>query len=164
MPSVCCKICSNSFYVKPSHLLLGYGKYCSKACQAKGQLQGKLVACSMCSKPTWKQPKDLKHSKSGKFFCGKKCQTIWRNKVYSGENHPFWKNGENIYRNILLRAKILQICKRCDISDKRILAVHHLDQNRENNKFENLVWLCHNCHYLIHHDKKEKEKFMVSVA
>jgi predicted HNH restriction endonuclease len=43
------------------------------------------------------------------------------------------------------------VCVLCKVSDKRILAVHHKDNNRKNNKVENLVWLCHNCHILVHH-------------
>lgn len=164
MPTTPCKICDKKFYVKPSHKQMGYGKYCSRDCQAKGQLRGKTVKCSTCSKDTWKQPRHLKNSKSGKFFCSKSCQTIWRNRVYSGESHPFWKNGESVYRKIMIRAGIAQVCKFCGLNDKRVLAVHHRDKNRDHNQIDNLVWLCHNCHYLIHHDSTEAIKFMVSVA
>ena len=52
------------------------------------------------------------------------------------------------------------MCNFCRVSDARILAVHHIDGNRENNKLENLAWLCHNCHYLVHHFDQEKRKFM----
>ena len=76
--------------------------------------------------------------------------------MYIGENHPNWRGGESTYKNILLRTKILPICSKCRTKDKRVLAVHHLDRNRKNNKVENLIWLCHNCHHLIHHYPQEK--------
>jgi len=161
MPIAQCKICEKEFYVKPSHLLRGWGKYCSKLCQNQSQKTGKNIGCDMCGKQVWRLPKELKHSKSGKFFCGKKCQTLWRNSIlYVGPNHINWKGGEHTYRNIMFRQKIPQFCRRCKLDDARILAVHHLDKNRKNNKLNNLVWLCHNCHFLIHHSKEERERFI----
>jgi len=156
MPQVKCKVCGKEFYAKPSHLRVGWGKYCSQECHHKGLLKGKFVKCDICGKETWKRPKALKHSKSGKFFCSKSCQTLWRNKFFSGPRHPNWKNGENVaYRNILIDSKIKPICNICGIKDKRILIAHHIDKNHRNNKVDNLVWLCLNCHYLVH---KHKEK------
>lgn len=116
-----------------------------------------------CKKQIRKTPKDIKHSKSGNFFCDKKCQTIWRNKTYIESEHPTWKDGINAYRNIISRSKIPKICVRCGITDKRILIVHHVDKNRHNNKISSLVWLCPNCHMLIHHDKKEMQIFMETI-
>lgn len=101
----------------------------------------------------------LVRSKSKKFFCSKTCQTIWRNKiVFIGENHANWKFGESAYRRILAADGKDRICKLCATDDKRILIVHHQDKNRRNNKIENLAWLCHNCHYLVHHFEGTKDK------
>lgn len=80
--------------------------------------------------------------------------------MYTGQNHPNWKGGEYAYRNNLIKSKIPKICKLCKIKDYRILAVHHIDRNRKNNKIKNLIWLCHNCHFLVHYFKKEKEELM----
>jgi hypothetical protein len=35
-----------------------------------------------------------------------------------------------------------------------------LDEDRSNNRLDNLIWLCHNCHYLIHHHDDEREGLM----
>jgi hypothetical protein len=151
-----CKICSASFYVKPSHLKRGWGKYCSKKCQNISQKTGTIVQCFICSKDVYRLPKELKHSKSKKYFCGKKCQTIWRNSiVYVGSEHPNWKGGKYIYRRILLGEKVTQKCVLCNFKDTRVLIVHHIDRNRNNNNVANLVWLCANCHFLVHHYEKE---------
>lgn len=56
------------------------------------------------------------------------------------------------------------MCFRCRVSDIRVLAVHHADENRTNNGVENLIWLCHNCHYLIHHDILEKKRMMETMV
>src|SRR3989338_1430083 len=159
MPQVQCRVCSEKFYAKPSHIVLGHGKYCSLTCRHKAQLKGRFVGCHICSKEVWRMPKDLSRAKSNKFFCSKKCQTIWRNKLFSGMMHPLWRGGESTYRKRMKEGGIFEQCKRCKINDPRVLAVHHVDKNRKNNDLENLVWLCHNCHFIIHHDKLEENKF-----
>jgi 5-methylcytosine-specific restriction endonuclease McrA len=57
-----------------------------------------------------------------------------------------------------------QVCERCGLTDERLLTVHHLDEDRTNNRLDNLAWLCPNCHYLIHHFEDEREAFMVTRA
>jgi len=152
MPIVDCKVCSKKFYAKPFILKKGFGKFCSAACQHIGKRNGKIVECSICKKKVYKPLRALLRSKSKKYFCGKSCQTIWRNTIaFIGPKHANWKGGESAYRDILIRSKIPQTCKKCETKDKRILAAHHVDKNKKNNSIENLIWLCHNCHYLIHH-------------
>ena len=164
MPFVHCKICNTQFYIKEYHLKKGWGKYCSKACQYRGQMKGQSVSCSVCDKQVWKSSSQLKHSKSKKYFCSKTCQTLWRNLFYSGAKSPSWKNGINAYRKILSReTDIKKICVLCKTEDQRVLAVHHIDQNRANNSIYNLAWLCHNCHHLVHHHPKEKDIFLSTI-
>lgn len=154
MPQVHCKICGKEFYAKPSWLKKGWGKYCSSKCQYKAQLKGKFVYCDICGKKIWKAPKDIAHSKSGKFFCTKSHQTLWRNKIYSGPNHPFWTGGIRAYREqykkIFQKNKVAVACACCGYDKENVLIVHHRNGDRKNNKPNNLEWLCRNCHYLIH--------------
>ena len=165
MPQVNCKICNKEFYAKPNWLLKGFGKYCSHACKRIAQRTGSYKECFICKKKTWKTPKDVRTSKSKLFFCSKTCQTIWRNKiVFVGANHANWKGGHFVYRETMKRTKIPQVCKRCLMKDKRVLIVHHVDKNRSNNHISNLVWLCANCHMLIHHDINEMKIFMEAIV
>lgn len=151
MVIVFCKICGKKFYAKPSHLKRGWGKYCSAKCQYKSYLKGKFVYCEICGKKIWRTPRKLKCSKSKKFFCGKSCQTLWRNQEFHGPRHGNWKGGENInHKNLLIKNGIKPLCKLCGCRDERVLAVHHLDRNKKHNNIKNLVWLCHNCHHLVH--------------
>ncbi len=151
MPIVKCLRCHKSFYAKPSWIKYGNGKYCSRACHYADKRKGKFVYCEICGKKLWRKPHHVRHCKSKKFFCTKSHQTLWRNKIFSGTNHPNWKNGENIaYRKILIDSKIKSICKLCRNKDERLLVAHHVDKNRKNNKIKNLIWLCRNCHFLIH--------------
>jgi hypothetical protein len=42
-------------------------------------------------------------------------------------------------------------CEKCDLKDTDILTIHHIDNNKKNNDINNLLMLCYNCHYKIHH-------------
>lgn len=160
MTIVICENCRKSFAVKPFWLRNGGGKYCSLACKYTGTRKGKMVACFICGRKSYKPLKQLDRSKSGKFFCSKSCQTIWRNQEFIGPKHANWKFGRNAYRSVLNRYKVKKVCGLCSTKDERVLAVHHIDHNRLNNKLDNLAWLCHNCHHLVHHDNVEKHRFL----
>ncbi len=157
MPLVNCLLCENKFYAKPNWLKIGHGKYCSRACSSFAKRKGKKVECFLCSQMVYKSLKSIKNSKSGNLFCSKKCSISWHNSYYAQEKHKNWKTGEFSYKRHVLRNGIKAYCRLCNKSDQRILLVHHLDKNRKNNNLENLTWLCHNCHFLIHQYNREEE-------
>ena len=146
-----CKICSTEFYAKPFFLKRGQAKYCSQSCMRLGSRTGKIVQCHSCDKDVYKTQRALQHSKSKMYFCTKSCQTRWRNSVFVGPKHANWKEGLFAYRSVLDRYRVPKICNLCQTRDVRVLAVHHKDRNRKNNSVSNLMWLCHNCHFLVHH-------------
>jgi len=160
MPMVKCKICSREFYGKPYFLKIGQAKYCSQKCMRIGSKTGKVVKCYSCGKEVYKTKKALRVSKSKNYFCTKSCQTKWRNTIFIGPLHANWKNGEHSYQSAMLRYKIPKFCRVCKTKDERILAIHHIDHDRKNNTKSNLTWLCHNCHFLLHHNKEIEEKFL----
>lgn len=159
-----CKECFAAFLVKPSWLKNGYGKFCSPLCRRRAQRTGTNILCHVCQKEVYKSKKALGGTKSGHLFCGKSCQTAWRNIHFSREKHPNYINGDYSYRNVLIRTNLPQICVLCKTTDVRVLAAHHIDLNHFNNKVENLAWLCHNCHHLVHHHEKEHERFMATIV
>jgi hypothetical protein len=160
MPTQICKICFASFYAKPSWLKKGNGVYCSTKCHHLGTRKGKTVLCHICGKEIYKTQKALLQSKSKKYFCNKSCQAKWRNAEFVGPKHANWKHGRACYKTILSRADVLKKCVLCKTTDKRVLAVHHVDKDHSNNRLENLSWLCHNCHHLVHYDSVEKRRFL----
>lgn len=159
-----CKICGSTFKTKPFFVKNGGGVYCSTECHHKGLKNGRTVKCFICKKEIYRSLKLLRVSKSKKYFCGKSCQAKWRNQEFVGEKHANFTEGMYSYRSVLNRHKIAQICRLCKTCDKRVLAVHHIDKNRKNNKLNNLAWLCHNCHFLVHHHDTEKLKFMEALV
>jgi len=145
-----CIICGTMFETKEYFIRKGQGKYCSRACHYRGAMKGRFLKCHICGNELYRSPSKSLNSKSGKFFCSKSCQTVWRNKEYSGNKHKQWKDGVSTYRDIMLKSNLKKFCRLCHIKDLRILVVHHKDENRKNYDLDNLVWLCHNCHHRVH--------------
>lgn len=164
MPNVACKICSKEFYAKPFFLKKGHAKYCSAKCMRIGSKTGSIVPCHACGTEVYKTKKALRVSKSKTYFCTKSCQTKWRNSVFIGQLHANWKEGKFAYRSVLGRHNVPKVCGICKTTDSRILAVHHIDHKRTNNSLSNLAWLCHNCHFLLHHYKEVEKKFMEALV
>ena len=155
MPYVNCKICGVNFYAKPNHIKRGWCKFCSKKCAGIAHKRGRKLQCSVCGKEIWREPAQIARSKSKKYFCSKSCQTLWRNSYFSGERHWNYRSGRGVeYRNYLKRINREERCVSCGVKDKKILAVHHLDSDRTNNLSNNLVYLCMNCHFLVHRYNK----------
>lgn len=44
-------------------------------------------------------------------------------------------------------------CAICGIKDIRNLTIHHIDGNHINNRYDNQIVLCHNCHCRFHEEK-----------
>lgn len=158
MPTHICKTCSADFYVKPAHVRLGYGKYCSRACHHDGMRRRIPVVCATCGRTVSRTECARKRSKSKRYFCNKSCQTKWRNTVFMGNRHKNWKGGQSSYRDVLKRSNIPLVCSMCKLTDERVLAVHHVDCDRDNNHPDNLIWLCHNCHHEVHYGNLGEQK------
>lgn len=44
-------------------------------------------------------------------------------------------------------------CANCGVRDRQNLTVHHIDDDRSNNVYDNQIVLCHNCHTRHHQGK-----------
>ena len=151
-----CKICSKKFLRKKSQVILGGGKICSDKCRFEARKNGKNVSCSYCGIEVYRSQKDLKGSKSGKYFCSNKCLLEWIYKKHGGRSN--WKGGlYTEYRKKLIKHSKKTSCLLCNEDNFKMLVVHHIDKNRKNNLVNNLMWLCFNCHFLVHYYKKEAE-------
>lgn len=103
-------------------------------------------SCAYCGKEFFRQQSQIKRNKSGYYYCSIECGNRHKNQLRkeSGE----WDNSVN-YRKKALE-EYSHECFVCGWKeDPRILEVHHIDENRENNYVENLCILCPNCHKKI---------------
>ena len=101
------------------------------------------LKCAYCGKEFERCPSDVADNKSGYFYCSRNCGNLHKNLIRkeSGE----WDNSKS-YR-IKAYEAYEHKCAVCGWDeDERVLEVHHIDENRENNKIENLCILCPTCH------------------
>ena len=114
-----------------------------------------------------------------KKFCNNKCQKEYQYLNYINK----WKKGEvnglrgiyqtSSYIKTYLFRKYENKCARCGWGEKNTytntipLEIEHIDGNYKNNKEENLILLCPNCHSLtptykganLNHGRKSRKKY-----
>jgi 5-methylcytosine-specific restriction endonuclease McrA len=126
------------------------------------------LVCDYCGAPFSRNSFEI--SKTKKHFCSRKCFGAWQSLNNTGERHPLFKGGYDLYygpnwrqqrRNA--RHRDGYACRRCTKSEKengKALDVHHivpfrefgLERYKEANRLQNLVSLCISCHkYVEHH-------------
>lgn len=79
--------------------------------------------------------------------CGYSCSNTY---FRSGKDNPNYRGEEGNNYRVLAFTHYSKQCALCGFSDERALEVHHIDNNRSNNKLENLKVLCSNCHKIEH--------------
>jgi hypothetical protein len=125
----------------------GYKNYCSKECISKARTKEiPPQTCLECGKVFYR-----KQNKNERVFCSKLCanQYIGRERIgkICGINHPNYNSGKSSYRNIINEDSK---CYYCDYKDIRVLVVHHIDRNRDNNEIDNLLVVCPTHHIELH--------------
>jgi predicted HNH restriction endonuclease len=82
-------------------------------------------------------------------FCSRSC---------ANNRQRWWDKDNNIhrsqsYRAIAMRHHVLE-CVVCGFN--KIVAIHHIDENKQNNDPSNLIPLCPNHHEMVHSKWKEE--------
>jgi len=68
-----------------------------------------------------------------------------------GKNNPNWKGGSLFPNYDRMKQEFSGTKRKCNYcTNEKILEIHHVDENRENDTLENLVAICHKCHSNIH--------------
>lgn len=150
MVKVKCVVCDKEYEIElkryNAKLKENSAFYCSAECRShKGST---LCYCANCGKEVWRTHSQLKRSKTGNIYCSKSCSNTVNNTLFkSGENHYAYKGGQ--YRQNAFDA-FEHKCVICGYDeDERILEVHHIDEDHNNNDINNLCILCPNCHKKI---------------
>jgi len=71
-----CRICKKEFYVIPSRIEKGGGKFCSKKCYGLFQRKRLKRKCKMCGKEFWVTPSRIKNGDVN--HCSQKCYRLSR--------------------------------------------------------------------------------------
>lgn len=144
-----CEYCEEEFSRRTS--VSRPKKYCSANCGHKARRNKIEVKCHNCGEMTKKTPSNLKNSKHGFYFCGRKCkeeaQSLEGNCPEIRPSH--YKDGITSYRQ-KMAAEIECGCVSCGVEEEYLLEIHHKDGNRHNNVRSNLEVVCANCHIKRH--------------
>ena len=178
-----CKICGKVFYVKPSKIKRGGGKFCSRKCQSKWRskhLRGEFHpswkpkierVCQTCGKKFPIHSAWVKKG-SGK-FCSLECHGEWMSKHLKGENSANWKGGisfepychkfNNEFKEYI-RDKFGRICFLCSKTEEengKRLSVHHVNYNKDcgcdDDETCQFVPLCISCNSKVNANREEWE-------
>ena len=148
-PTQCKNTNCNKIFYLPTHR---YAKYCSRNCATELRKNKTECVCVLCRNIFYRRPSSLVKSKSGFYFCSRKCKDTAQQVGGILEIQPgHYKDGSTHYRDKALKYYGHK-CMRCGYSKyPAILKVHHRDRNRTNNDIKNLEVLCPNCHEEEHY-------------
>lgn len=110
-------------------------------CYRRYSWKPKLITCKRCGNQRPQHAKGL---------CGGCYQSIFRNEENKAYNYKKWYGLDlEVYKRITSK------CKICDFD--KIIDLHHLDGNHQNNSEDNLIGLCPNHHKMIHDQRFREE-------
>lgn len=147
---VICPTCGKKYYFRKSDIPI-VGWECKKCHYNR---HTKIVTCSTCGRKIKKAISKLKNSRSGLYFCNRKCKE--KQQAIGGLLELPHYGSDTEYRQkafLHYGAK----CSDCDETKEHRLVVHHIDGDRHNNTLDNLIVLCHN-HHSDRHAKKINDK------
>jgi len=163
-----CKECGKEFITRKDQP----NTFCNKKCSHKFWSKSHRVdiVCAWCNKVFSKQvSKSTYGSKSGLRFCCRKCkdqaQKLGGLKEimpphYGTAKYGYDINGNGIYSKYeaAIYRKLFEeqelVCQRCGYKEfVGSIHIHHMDEQKENNQKFNLVPLCANCHFALHHNR-----------
>lgn len=132
-----CNICGYNWEIAPASIMYDNRDYNFKGCP---ECKYEITKCAYCGK-TFKRLKSIiKKSKSGLSFCSVECGNRYKNQLVTN-----YQSANDYRRNAFLAYP--HKCAKCGYDeDERILEVHHIDENHNNNDLTNLIILCPNCH------------------
>lgn len=140
-----CETCGKVFYVMPSRI---------KQMEKKGS---RIRFCSMACYDKRGENNPFWGKKHKKISIKKMKNHPDRSRFPKGSDNPNfirWAEGIVVYKSLQkIKRYIINKkgkCTKCGFSDRRILTIHHIDKNKYNNKKENLMVICPNCHSLEH--------------
>lgn len=121
-----CSECGNVFSVFHSQIRRGRGVFCSKQCLGVSKRHGSTLFCSWCDASFYRR---FGEQDAGKVrsFCSRACYGEWR--AFKRTSYP--KAGPRHQHRIVAEAVLGRLLTANEV-------VHHIDNNRQNCRPENL--------------------------
>lgn len=127
-------------------------RFCSVVCARQARKKRMVVSCAQCTATVERPLSKRKNSKSGLQFCSRRCKDLAQRIGGKAEiQPPHYGSSKSKYRKVFLEVGGVLKCSRCGYDEfESSVQVHHKDHDRGNNKIENLLPLCANCHSGLH--------------
>jgi len=142
---VTCLYCGKEFLKLESLIKKRPLHYCNNKCCGLAIRKRVKLICHNCSKEFERKASKVSKSKSGLNFCPNECKNQALVNGCKEIMPEHYGNGKVSYRN-KMKNELKCGCKGCSEKRSYMLIVHHIDGDRSNNKKDNLVVLCRNCH------------------
>ena len=144
-----CAFCNSDYIV--AQRFQERSKFCSKTCASKSRQSRVALQCAMCNTTFYKTASKMKNSVHQVYFCSRKCKDNGQRLGGITAIQPTHYN--TFSSNIRYRTKALRVygekCNRCAYNAYvEMLDVHHINNDRGDNRIENLEVLCVWCHAL----------------
>jgi hypothetical protein len=168
-----CKHCEKEFNYERNTEKANHSRHCdSNPNKLKSYIKGKesshkmfenllgkkksfSVVCSCCSTTFLVNEREKQFPVKEKYFCSRSCANSLGGKRKAELYHH---DGVAHYRTVALRHHEPK-CVICSFD--KVIAIHHIDENKKNNDPSNLIPLCPNHHEMYHSKwKSEVEPFI----
>ena len=146
-PNCNCTVCNKAIYRRPIQIQKGK-VYCDQKCYGLSQ-RGEARYCKVCNKEL---------GNDSTITCSRSCS----NKNRAGINYDTLQINNKAKITKLLKNELLdergKKCQLCSYDNLNILQIHHIVERHlgGTNDKENLLLICPNCHYTIHHGDSRK--------
>lgn len=155
--SVNCPICNKEFETYPNKLLQRTLPTCSQKCSGLLRRKRVKLICDYCGKEFNRCPSII-HPYN---FCCLDCANHYHSNRMYKEGNPNWQGGiSNLPYDSNFDKKTKKIVKlrdggKCQLCLKeiKILAIHHIDYDKQNSSLDNLISLCERCHGKTHYNR-----------
>ena len=150
-----CPMCGTEFIKRRSTSV-----YCSRTCATEGRNKKIATNCEQCGQPIERPPCHIKSHT----FCSTKCLGIWNAQTRCGDRCARWNGGKYTNPDGYLftrqedgsyrqdhRLEVERHLGRRLTSDE---IIHHIDGNKQNNLYSNLMIVTRSEHAKIHKEMK----------